>query len=49
MATVGSLPAHPAAPNGEGPWPAMLLVHERFGLHEVVRRHEGFLEDHLTR
>jgi carboxymethylenebutenolidase len=27
-----------AVPSGEGPWPAVVLVHEAFGLDEVMRR-----------
>ena len=39
MTTVGELPAYRAVPSGDGPWPAMVLVHELFGLDDVMRRH----------
>ncbi len=39
MTTVRDLPAYRAAPEGEGPWPGMVLVHEAFGLDDVMRRH----------
>lgn len=35
---VGEVPAYLAAPTGEGPWPGMVLVHEAFGLDDVMRR-----------
>lgn len=38
MSTVGDLPAHLAVPAGEGPWPGMVLVHEAFGLDDVMVR-----------
>jgi len=38
MTTVGDLPAYRAVPSGDGPWPAMVLVHEAFGLDDVMRR-----------
>jgi carboxymethylenebutenolidase len=38
MTTVGDLPAHLAVPAGEGPWPGMVLVHEAFGLDDVMVR-----------
>jgi len=37
--TVGDLPAYRAVPEGEGPWPALVLVHELFGLDDEMRRH----------
>ncbi len=37
--TVGDLPAHRAVPEGEGPWPGLVLVHELFGLDDEMRRH----------
>ena len=39
MTTVGDLPAYRAVPSGEGPWPALVLVHEVFGLDDEMRRH----------
>jgi carboxymethylenebutenolidase len=39
MTTVGDLPAYRAVPAGEGPWPALVLVHEVFGLNDEMRRH----------
>jgi carboxymethylenebutenolidase len=39
MTTVGDLPAYRAVPAGEGPWPALVLVHEVFGLDDEMRRH----------
>ena len=38
MTTVGDLPAYRAVPDGPGPWPGMVLVHEAFGLDDVMRR-----------
>ena len=35
---LGDLPAYRAVPEGEGPWPGMVLVHEAFGLDDVMRR-----------
>ncbi|WP_375497374.1 dienelactone hydrolase family protein [uncultured Jatrophihabitans sp.] len=39
-ATGGSndLNAYLAVPSGEGPWPAVVAIHEVFGLNDVVRR-----------
>jgi len=39
VTTVGDLPAYRAAPEGEGSWPGMVLVHEAFGLDDVMCRH----------
>jgi carboxymethylenebutenolidase len=39
MTAVGDLPAYRAVPEGEGPWPALVLVHEVFGLDDEMRRH----------
>ena len=39
MTTVGDLPVYRAVPSGEGPWPALVLVHEAFGLDDEMRRH----------
>ena len=39
MTTVGDLPLYRAVPSGEGPWPALVLVHEVFGLDDEMRRH----------
>lgn len=38
MTTVGDLPAYRAVPTGDGPWPGMVLVHEAFGLDDVIKR-----------
>jgi carboxymethylenebutenolidase len=38
MTTVGDLPAYRAVPDGDGPWPGMVLVHEAFGVDAVMRR-----------
>ncbi|MGL4177761.1 MAG: dienelactone hydrolase family protein [Dermatophilaceae bacterium] len=35
-ARVGGLRAHLAVPRGDGPWPGLVLVHEAFGLDEVM-------------
>lgn len=35
---VGDLPGYRATPEGDGPWPGLVLVHEGFGLDEVMRR-----------
>ena len=37
----GSQPLHGylASPPGTGPWPAVVMIHEIFGLDEVMRRH----------
>ncbi len=37
----GSQPLHGylAIPAGEGPWPGVVLIHEIFGLEDVMRRH----------
>ncbi|MGL5816515.1 MAG: dienelactone hydrolase family protein [Phycicoccus sp.] len=35
---VGDLQAHLAVPPGDGPWPGLVLVHEAFGLDEVMVR-----------
>jgi carboxymethylenebutenolidase len=39
MTTVGDLPAYRALPDGEGPWPGLVLVHEIFGLEDEMKRH----------
>ncbi|MEO5608721.1 MAG: dienelactone hydrolase family protein [Ornithinibacter sp.] len=38
MTTVAGIPAYRAVPQGEGPWPGMVLVHEIFGLDDTMRR-----------
>lgn len=38
MTAVGDLPAYRSVPSGVGPWPGMVLVHEAFGLDDVMRR-----------
>ena len=45
MTMVGDLPAHRAVPAGDGPWPGMVLVHEAFGLDDVMRRHADRLAE----
>ena len=39
MTAVGDLPAYRAVPDGDGPWPGLVLVHEIFGLDDEMRRH----------
>lgn len=39
MTTVGDLPAYRAVPEGEGPWPGLVLVHELFGLDDEMKGH----------
>ena len=39
MTAIGDLPVYRAVPSGEGPWPALVLVHEVFGLDDEMRRH----------
>jgi carboxymethylenebutenolidase len=39
MTTVDELPAYRALPDGEGPWPGVVVVHEIFGLDDQIRRH----------
>ncbi len=40
MTTVGDLPAYRAVPpEGEGPWPGLVLVHEVFGLDDAMLGH----------
>ena len=38
MTSVGDLPAHRSVPAGDGPWPGIVLVHEAFGLDDVMKR-----------
>lgn len=38
MTTVDGIPAYRVVPQGEGPWPGMVLVHEIFGLDDAMRR-----------
>jgi carboxymethylenebutenolidase len=45
MTTVGDLPAYRAVPEGDGPWPGLVLVHEAFGLDDVMRRHADRLAE----
>jgi carboxymethylenebutenolidase len=46
-AHAGSQPLHGylATPTGSGPWPGVVLVHEIFGLDDVMRRHADRLAD----
>jgi carboxymethylenebutenolidase len=37
--SVGDLPSYLAVPEGNGPWPGVVLVHEAFGLDENMRSH----------
>jgi carboxymethylenebutenolidase len=39
MTTLGESAAYRAAPAGDGPWPALVLVHEVFGLDDEMKRH----------
>src|ERR1700760_4151282 len=34
-----------ASPAGPGPWPAVVMIHEIFGLDDVMRRHADHLAD----
>ena len=45
MTTVGDLPAYRAVPAGDGPWPALVLVHEVFGLDDEMKRHADRLAE----
>ena len=33
----GVVPGHLATPEGDGPWPAVLVIHEAFGLNDDIR------------
>lgn len=35
----GDVPGYLAVPAGDGPWPAVVVVHEAFGLNDDIRRH----------
>src|SRR6188768_2302639 len=39
MTTVGDLAVYRAVPEGQGPWPGLVLVHELFGLDDEMRKH----------
>jgi carboxymethylenebutenolidase len=43
----GSQPLHGylAAPSGNGPWPGLVMIHEIFGIDDVMRRHADRLAD----
>ena len=45
MTTVGDLPAYRAVPAGGGRWPALVLVHEIFGLDDEMKRHADRLAE----
>jgi carboxymethylenebutenolidase len=34
---VGEMPAYRAMPDGKGPWPMIVIVHEIFGVHEHIK------------
>ena len=34
---VGGMPAYVARPGGSGPWPAVIVVQEAFGLNEHIK------------
>lgn len=38
ITSVGPIPGYLAAPSGDGPWPAVVVLHELFGLTEDIRR-----------
>ena len=35
--TAGAIPGYLAVPDGEGPWPAVVVIHELFGLNDDIR------------
>jgi carboxymethylenebutenolidase len=37
MIDVGAMPAYVARPSGEGPWPAVLVIQEAFGLNDHIK------------
>jgi carboxymethylenebutenolidase len=39
----GGLPGHLAIPDGDGPWPGVVVLHEMFGLTGDIRRQAGRL------
>lgn len=41
----GTLPAHLARPDGDGPHPAVIVIHEIFGLNDDIRRIAGLFAD----
>lgn len=38
MTPAGTLPGYLAVPSGNGPWPAVVVLHEVFGLNDDIRR-----------
>jgi len=37
--TVGSAPGYLAVPDGSGPWPGVVVIHESWGLNADIRAH----------
>ena len=43
-ASTEQIDAYLAIPDGEGPWPGVVVLHEAYGLNDDIRRH-GRIED----
>ena len=37
VTSAGAVPGHLAIPDGDGPWPAVVVIHEIFGLNDDIR------------